>query len=185
MLLARVTGHIKNIKNIKVELSNPEEVIQVLRGKAQLGSVQAKDIRGVWIRKSKTRRQLIQDHNNSVMLRAMRLQNKYRQDAQGRIVPLVNQNQNQSPPENGPEDVNTHSRAIPAQSARSDGAVRGRGGRKNQGHRRDRPYRRPQKERGPPLQISDELITALSLPTNHNGGEIENNVEMEERPANE
>lgn len=157
--------------SIKVELGSPDEVNTVMKEKAVLGSVNVKDIRGVWIRRSKTRRQRIQDHNNSVMLKALKLQGKYRQDALGRLIPVAAQSESNVEGQTAvlvqptpPAELPSHlSMGQPMIEGRAGGTVRGA----HHGRGRGRAVRGRRgggnTNRRTPPEVSNEVAAALSL----------------------
>lgn len=170
--------------NIKVELTSQEDVTKVMQNKVMLGTVQNRDIRSVWIRRSKTRRQRIQDHNNAMMLKALNLHGKYRQDGFGRLVPVnfskkagltgevdtrsSGQAPASKPPPAGSKDETVTSGDNPRGRGRGGGRGRGRG--KYKSHRgRGVASSSTSRERSftvgrSPLKIRDDVISALSLP---------------------
>lgn len=159
---------------IKVELQSKDEVIEVLKSKHLLGRASHKVVRGVWIRKSKTRQQRIQDHNNSVILKALNLQGKIRQDAAGRLLHRSEGNKNSTTIHN-PSGLDRESDIEHGNSGeRPRNPIRGRG-RRPRGSRGGGSSRQPTVQRN--VKNSNAQHQTSHDPRDHWAGQFSNDQE--------
>lgn len=77
---------------IKILLDSAASVKRVLEAKIQLRTCDDKDIRAIWIRRSKTTEQRMLEKNCALLLREVDKVGKYRQNDQGRIVRVYSNN---------------------------------------------------------------------------------------------
>lgn len=71
---------------LKVELESPDALREVLDCKSLLGTSSLKDLRSVFIRRSRPVQERVHSHNYRVMMREMNIQGKYRTDRNGRLI---------------------------------------------------------------------------------------------------
>lgn len=74
---------------VLVRLSSADEINTVMESKSLLNTATSDAIRSIWIKRSRSERQRIQDHNYQVMLKAMKMQDRFRADHAGRLVPRL------------------------------------------------------------------------------------------------
>lgn len=147
---------------LKVELDSAEAVSKVMDCKSLLGSATLKDLRAVFIRRSRPMHERVRSHNHKIMMKEMKIQGKYRTDRNGRLV--LNNTSDEIEMVNTDEmdleasDETIDRREDPPQRGRGRG--RGRGGRGRGGcGRRGRVFVGPQR---PPLQLDQAVIDAFS-----------------------
>lgn len=170
--------------SLKVELGSTGDVRLVMEQKACLSSSALKDLRSVFIRRSKTPQQRVHDHNQRVMMRAMKMEGKYVTDRLGRLRLVAEDGAGESGVSSEQDDSNEEMTAHDGtmrdrgrgrgknrrgQRGRGGGYGRGRG--RGSGLRPATPFFGPER---PPLQVSQSVIDAFSRPspvadTDHGG----------------
>lgn len=73
--------------SIKVELKDPEQQKMVMTTKHRLNTATQKVIKSVFISRAKSEQQRIHDHNYAIMMKKLKIDDRYKQNSAGRIVP--------------------------------------------------------------------------------------------------
>lgn len=128
---------------LKILLDSAASVKKVLESKTKLRTCTDRDIRAIWIRRSKTNEQRMLERNCAILLREVDKAGKFRQNDQGRIVP-VKTNRGVADPNHENADTDTETSDLWADNRSTTGPIRGRGSRPSSNSR----SRRPQRGRG-------------------------------------
>lgn len=189
---------------IKILLDSAASVKAVLEAKIALGSCDNKNIRSIWIQRSKTNEQRMLERNCALLLREVDKVGKFRQNGQGRIVRNSKKN---NPVEVGsqesiPESVTGAGDHPTFDTTHVRGGYSGHGGPGRGGRRRGGGRSRktnPQRQGGtgphrfaapgseasgtrreqPKLQLSRRALEALSRDHHGNGGSGEDTMDAE------
>lgn len=165
---------------LKVELGSREDVSAVMDQKVCLGTSLLKDLRSVYIRRSKTQHQRTQEHNHRMMMKAMRMQGKFFTDKFGRLQEVKDtsasgaDNSSLTGAQSGSSGDGEFEAGLGERDGERGGGRRsGRGRGRVHGRARGNPNRRgrggvffgPQR---PPLQVNQKVMDAFTRPSNDN-----------------
>lgn len=160
--------------SLKVELETAQAVKDVMDHKSLLSTSTLKDLRSVFIKRSRPAYQRVQDHNYKVMMRELNIGDKYRTDRSGRFVLRddtgsadrssvsgdsgeMQVDAGQDIPEGGGDrGTGERLRGRGRNHGRGRGHWRGRGRGRGHGRGRGRVFEGPKR---PPLQV-DPAVTA-------------------------